>query len=485
MKEFQKNKRLILLTGATGYVGGRLLRVLRQQGERIRCLTRRPSELAERVGRDIEVFEGDASNEESLKASMDGVDTAFYLIHSMGADGDFSIEDRLAAQRFVSAAEQQKIRRIVYLGGLGEDDVKSAHLRSRHEVGRIFRGSSVATIELRASIIIGSGSLSFEMIRNLVNKLPVMTTPRWVYSRAQPISIENVLDYLIQSIDVKIQKSEIVEIGGADQVGYVDIMRAYANECGLRRVIIPLPVLSPYLSSLWLGLVTPLYAQVGRKIIDSVKHDTLVSSEGARSLFSVKPMGMHEAIRRALINEDRLFAETRWSDAISSSSTPSNWGGEKFGSRVVDSRMCKLKAKTDDAFEPIRKIGGTTGWYYANWLWKLRGFIDLLFGGPGMRRGRRDPEHLFKGDTLDFWRVDDIKDPSFLRLRAEMRVPGRAWLQFEVDQSDSDYCIVRQTAIFDPKGFGGLLYWYGIYPLHAMVFRGMFRQIISAIRKLD
>ena len=474
--------RLVLLTGATGYVGGRLLRALSQRGERIRCLTRREEEMRARVDNEIEVCAGDVLNQDSLEAALAGVDVAFYLVHSMGTDGDFSNEDRIAAKNFAQAAERSGVRRIVYLGGLGGDDVESTHLRSRHEVGRIFRGSSVETIELRASIIIGSGSLSFEMIRNLVNKLPFMITPRWVYSRAQPISIEDVLEYLIQSIDVTIQRSEIVEIGGADQVGYIDIMRAYAEERGLRRLIVPLPVLSPYLSSLWLGLVTPLYAQVGRKIIDSVRHDTLVSSNRAEKLFSVIPMSMREAIKRALVNEDQLFAETRWSDAFSSSSAPSNWGGEKFGSLIVDSRMLKVRSRQEDAFVPIRRIGGSTGWYYANWLWRLRGFIDLFFGGPGMRRGRRDPDYLFQGDALDFWRVEAVKNDSFLRMRAEMRVPGRAWLQFEVDQTDDDCCIVRQTAIFEPKGFGGLLYWYGIYPLHAFVFRGLFKGIISSIK---
>lgn len=482
MKKNTSTTRLILLTGATGYVGGRLLRAFNQRGEKIRCLTRRAEEMRARVDSDVEVFAGNVLDQDSLEAAMVGVDVAFYLVHSMGTDGDFSNEDRIAAKNFAEAAEQSGVRRIVYLGGLGGDDVESTHLRSRHEVGRIFRGSSVETIELRASIIIGSGSLSFEMIRNLVNKLPFMITPRWVYSRAQPISIEDVLEYLVRSMDVTIEKSEIVEIGGADQVGYIDIMRAYAEERGLRRLIVPLPVLSPYLSSLWLGLVTPLYAQVGRKIIDSVKHDTLVTSDRAETLFSVIPMGMRAAIKRALVNEDQLFAETRWSDAFSSSFAPSNWGGEKFGSRVVDSRMQKVRSRPGDAFVPIRRIGGNTGWYYANWLWRLRGFIDLFFGGPGMRRGRRDPDYLFQGDALDFWRVDAVKNDSFLRLRAEMRVPGRAWLQFEVDQTDGDYCIVRQTAIFEPKGFGGLLYWYGIYPLHAFIFRGLFRGIISSIK---
>ena len=315
MNTIDKNR--VLLTGASGYVGGRLLLALEARGEKLRCLTRRPDELRARVAASTEVCAGDVLRSETLAEVMQGVDVAYYMVHSMGAESDFSEQDRLAAENFARAAEKAGVRRIIYLGGLGEDDVESAHLRSRHEVGRILRASQVEVLELRASIIIGSGSLSFEMIRSLVNKLPVMVTPRWVYSLAQPISIEDVIAYLVEALDVELADSEIVEIGGVSQVGYLDIMTEYARQRGMRRLIIPLPVLSTWLSSLWLGLVTPLYARVGRKLIDSVRHDTLVHSSRAQELFSVHPMSLSEAIARALANEDSAFAQTRWCDALS------------------------------------------------------------------------------------------------------------------------------------------------------------------------
>ncbi len=471
----------ILLTGASGYVGGRLLPVLEEAGYALRCMTRRPDELRARVAATTEVCKGDVLQESTLVEALNGIDVAFYMVHSMGAESDFSSEDRIAAENFARAAESAGVRRIVYLGGLGDEEyVDSAHLRSRHEVGRILRESGVQTLELRASIIIGSGSLSFEMIRNLVNRLPMMVTPRWVYSLAQPIAIEDVLRYLVESIEVALDGSQVVEIGGADQVAYIDIMREFARQRGMRRLIIPLPVLTPHLSSLWLGLITPLYARVGRKLIDSVRHDTVVRSDRARALFTIQPMGMREAIERALKNEERDFAQTRWSDALSSAGTEPNWGGIQFGSRLVDSRSEQVSCSASAAFAPIRRIGGQAGWYYGNVLWRLRGFIDLLVGGPGMRRGRRDPEHVLPGDALDFWRVEEVEGNHLLRLRAEMKLPGRAWLQFEVEEGDGG-CIVRQTAVFDPLGLFGLLYWYGIYPVHVLVFRGMLRGVVRSI----
>ena len=480
--ERQNGLKSVLLTGASGYVGGRLLPVLEEAGYPLRCMTRRPAELRARVADSTEVCAGDVLNPDTLAVALSGIDVAFYMVHSMGAQSDFSTEDRAAAENFARAAEEAGVGRIVYLGGLGdEEDVDSAHLRSRHEVGQILRNSRVETLELRASIIIGSGSLSFEMIRNLVNRLPAMVTPRWVYSLAQPIAIEDVLRYLVDAIDAPLSGSEVVEIGGTDQVAYVDIMREFARQRGMRRLIVPLPVLTPQLSSLWLGLVTPLYARVGRKLIDSVRHDTVVRSPRARELFSTEPMGLQQAIERALNNEERDFAQTRWSDALSSAVEEKNWGGIQFGSRLVDSRSARVTCSADAAFAPIRRIGGQVGWYYANALWRIRGFIDLLLGGPGMRRGRRDPEHVRIGDALDFWRVEEIEADRMLRLRAEMKVPGRAWLQFEVEQEGGE-CVVRQTAIFDPLGLSGLLYWYAIYPVHVLIFKGMLRGITRSIR---
>lgn len=469
---------LILLTGATGYVGGRLLRALEERGCRVRCMSRRPEQLRGRVGADTEVVQGDVLASETLPPVMEGVSAAYYLVHSMGSQGGFVEEDRRAAHAFSQAAREAGVGRIVYLGGLG-DEVESDHLRSRHEVGQILRASGVPTVEFRASIVIGSGSLSFEMIRGLVDRLPVMVTPRWVFSQAQPIAVEDVMAYLLAALDLELAESRVVEIGGPDRAGYIDIMREYARQRGLRRLIVPVPVLTPEISSLWLGLITPLYARVGRKLIDSVRHDTVVRDESGMRLFSVKPRGLREAIDRALRNEDRAFAETRWSDALSSKGEEPGWGGVQFGSRLVDSRAVRVSCSGEAAFRPIRRIGGETGWYYGDWLWRLRGFMDLLVGGVGLRRGRRDPEQLLPDDAVDWWRVEAVEPHRLLRLRAEMKLPGRAWLQFEVEEG-KDGTTIRQTAIFDPVGVGGRLYWYGIYPIHELVFRGMLQGIARA-----
>jgi len=476
---------LILLTGATGYVGGRLLRRLEEQGGRVRCLARRPEFLQSRVGPQTELARGDVLDVASLPPVMQGVDVAYYLVHSMGSSGNFEEQDRQAAQNFAAAAREAGVRLIVYLGGLGEDvDELSPHLRSRHEVGEILRASSVPVIEFRASIVIGSGSLSFEMIRALVERLPVMITPRWVATPAQPIAINDLLDYLVAALDVKIAGSQIIKIGGADQVSYGEIMREYARQRHLRRWMISVPVLTPRLSSLWLALITPLYARVGRKLIDSMRHPTIVRDDAARRLFPIQPQGIHAAIAAALRNEDGDFAATRWSDALSSSGAPRQWGGVRFGTRIVDSRTVSVPASPAAAFAPIRRIGGSTGWYYGQWLWQIRGALDLLVGGVGLPRGRRDPETLAVGDTLDFWRVEAFEPNRRLRLAAEMKLPGRAWLEFEV-QADGPRTTIRQTAIFDPVGLAGLAYWYGLYPLHEFVFAGMLRNIARSAGPSD
>jgi len=471
--------RLILLTGATGYIGGRLLRVLEDRKVRLRCLARRPEFLRRRVSESTEVVKGDVFDPESLQGALAGVDTAYYLVHSMGSGRDFAREDRRAAENFAQAARDAGVRRIIYLGGLGSGPGLSPHLASRQEVGRILRESGVPTIEFRASIIIGSDSLSFEMIRALVDRLPVMITPRWVRILAQPIAIEDVIAYLVEALDVEIDGSAIVEIGGADRVTYQGIMLEYARQRGLKRLMIPVPVLTPGLSSLWLGLVTPLYARIGRALIDSIAHETVVTNDLAIRLFSIRPRGIREAIERALGNEDQEIATTRWSDALSSRGDQPAWGGVRFGSRIVDSHSIRVASPPPLAFRPISRIGGKTGWYYANWLWRLRGFLDLLVGGAGFRRGRRDPTSLLPGDTVDFWRVEAFEPNRLLRLFAEMKLPGRAWLQFEVEE-DGQGSIIRQSSIFDPVGLLGLLYWYGLYPLHSLVFAGMLRVIAEA-----
>lgn len=471
---------LILLTGASGYVGGRLLKALEAQGYRVRCLARRPEFLRSRVSAATAIVKGDVLDPASLQTAMQGVEAAYYMVHSMGSTGTFEEEDRRAAMNFGAAARAAGVRRIIYLGGLGRGEELSPHLSSRQEVGNLLRASGVPIIELRASIIIGSGSLSFEMIRALVQKLPIMLTPRWTRALSQPIAIEDILAYLVAALDVRDDGAGIFEIGGTEQVSYLDLMKEYARQRGLKRLIIPVPVLTPKLSSLWLGLVTPLYARVGRKLIDSVRHDTVVTDDRALQVFAIRPRGMREVIARALINEDQEFAATRWSDALSSPGEVKSWGGVKFGTRLVDSRSLQVACTPEAAMQPIRRIGGKTGWYYGNWLWRLRGFLDLLIGGAGMRRGRRDPEWPMPGDTLDFWRVEAYEPNRLLRLFAEMKVPGRAWLQFEIE-AHGDATAIRQTAIFDPAGMWGLLYWYALYPLHTLIFRGMLRGIAKAI----
>ena len=475
------DSKLILLTGATGYVGGRLLPLLVADGWRVRCLARQPDHLSPRVPAGVEVVQGDLLDEASLSAAMQGVEAAYYLVHSMGATGDFEEQDRIAAENFAAAAHGAGVQRIIYLGGLGENEPDlSAHLRSRHEVGERLRAHAVPVIEFRASIIIGSGSLSFEMIRALVERLPVMVMPRWVRVTAQPIAIGDVLAYLRAALSLKLAGSVMVEIGGPDQVSYGELMREYARQRGLRRWMIPVPLLTPRLSSLWLGLVTPLYARVGRKLVDSLRHPTVVRDDSVQRLFPIRPIGVGEAIARALRNEDSSFAQTRWSDASSAAANaPQQWGGTRFGNRLVDSRTTRVAASQAKVFSVVEKIGGTAGWHYANWLWTLRGWLDLVMGGVGMRRGRRDPERLLAGDTLDCWRVESSQPDQRLRLAAEMKLPGRAWLEFEV-QPDGNGARLRQTATFDPLGLLGLAYWYGVWPLHQLVFAGMLRGIAKS-----
>jgi uncharacterized protein YbjT (DUF2867 family) len=423
-----------------------------------------------------EVVRGDILDKESLRAALEGIDTAYYLVHALGAKTGFAETERVGAENFAAAAQAAGLGRIVYLSGLGSGDDLSPHLASRQDVGRVLRESGVETLELRASIVIGSGSLSFELIRALVERLPVMITPRWLRSRSQPIAIDDVIEYLLQGADVPLEGSEVVEIGGADQVTYEEVMREYARLRRLKRRLLPVPMLSARLSSLWLGLVTPVYARVGKKLVESLRHDTVVGSRRAAELFPFKPMGYREALVKALANEDRELAETRWSDALSAGESGRPVEDAPTHARVIDTRSVEVPVSPERAFAPIRRIGGRAGWYSRNTLWRLRGFLDVLAGGVGLRRGRADPETPAVGSALDFWRVEAYEPNRLLRLRAEMRVPGRAWLQFEVE-GNVHSSTIRQTAIFDPVGLSGLAYWYGLRPLHNLVFRGMLAAI--------
>ena len=467
----------IALTGATGYIGGRLLHGLEARGERVRCLSRRPDFLSARVGPRTEVVHGDVLRPETLRRALDGVETAYYLVHSMGSAGSFVQADRQAASAFAAAAHAADVRRIVYLGGLGRGEL-SEHLASRQEVGRILRESGVPTIEFRSSIVIGSGSASFEMLRALVERLPVMVTPRWVNTRTQPIAIEDVIAYLLAALDHQPEGGEIFEIGGADVCSYLDLMREYADLRGLRRRMVPVPVLTPRLSSLWLHLVTPVYAGIGRELVDSLRNETVVNDPRALQVFPLRVRTATEALARALANEDREIAETRWSDEAPAPSP--RYGGARHGSRLIDSRTVTVPGPPAAAFAPIQRIGGDTGWYGAHRLWEARGALDVLAGGPGLRRGRRDPVGIRVGDTIDFWRVERFEQDRLLALAAEMKLPGRAWLQFEVEPNDTGGSTIRQTAIFDPAGVPGLAYWYTLWPIHNHIFGGMLRRIAAA-----
>jgi len=473
----------ILLTGATGYVGGVLLPELERQGHSVRCLVRRPGKIAGKTGPGTEVVVGDASDPADLARSCAGIDVAYWLVHSMESGVDFERSDRLAAERFAEAAKSAGVRRIVYLGGLGaDDDTLSAHLRSRHEVGAILRASGLDVVEFRASIVIGAGSFSFDLVRTLVERLPVMICPAWLATPTQPIAIADVVDYLAAAADLPPGRSRIFEIGGPDKVSYGAIMREYARQRGLHRLMIPVPVLTPRLSSLWLKLVTPQYSKVGRKLIDGLKNPTVVTSDAALREFPFRPRGLREAVREAMIQEDTSFSGRRWADFADAEELPPRYGGRTAGTRLVDHRHLVVAVEPARAFAAIERIGGGNGWYACDWLWQVRGWMDRVIGGPGMSRGRRDPLKLLTGDTLDCWKVELCEPPRRLRLAAEMKMPGRGWLEFEVVPRDGDVTI-HQTAVFDPKGLGGLLYWYSIWPLHELVFRRMLAGIArSAVR---
>jgi uncharacterized protein YbjT (DUF2867 family) len=478
------NKRLVLVTGATGYVGGRLATRLIARGEQIRCLVRRPEALVGHLSAHSEVVQGDLLDAPSLDRALTGVDTAYYLVHSLGTDGDFEAEEAEAALNFALAAKAAAVRRTIYLGGLCEEgrvDL-SPHLRSRRRVGEILREHGVQTIEFRASVILGSGSLSFELIRTLVQRLPIMVTPKWVSVQAQPISISDVLEYLAAALDLEVAGHRIYEIGGLDQMSYGDLMRDYARIRGLRRWMIAVPVLTPRLSSLWLNLVTPVYARIGRKLIDSMTSPSIVRDDSALRDFDIRPTSVHEAIEQALRNEDREVTETHWTGAVSTVGPVRTWSSDSFLSRIIDYREAHTKAHPEQAYALIQRIGGVNGWYYGNWLWRLRGFLDRLVGGVGMGRGRRDPESLRVGDVVDCWRVESFDPPRRLSLVAEMKLPGRAWLQFDVEP-DGAGSRIRQTAIYDPLGLSGIFYWYLLYPVHKLVFAGMLRNIVRVAER--
>ncbi|MBT8387727.1 MAG: SDR family oxidoreductase [Ignavibacteria bacterium] len=477
--------KMILVTGATGYVGGRLVPRLQEQGYKVRCLARDASRLKGRW-EDVDIVQGDVLNKDSLQNVFREIDTAYYLIHSMGGEGEFSETDIRAAENFASAAKRQGVKRIIYLGGLGSyNEQLSKHLTSRIKTGDTLRKFGVSVTEFRAGVIVGSGSLSFEMIRYLTERLKFMITPKWVNTKTQPIAIRDVLHYLVDALTTMESKGEIIDVGGEDVLTYKDLMNIYAEVRGLKRYFIKVPVLTPKLSSHWIGLVTPLPSRIAKPLVDGLKNELICKSDKAKKMFNFTPISYKQAVEHALQRNKEGTTKTVWFSAYSSGikdkATPVHLT-QKEG-MIIEKRETLVNANLESTFEAFTSLGGKNGWY-ANFLWGIRGYIDLLFGGVGLRRGRRSETELLPGDPLDFWRVEAIEKNKLLRLHAEMKLPGEAWLQFEVENAGMNRSTLTQTAFFEPKGLLGLLYWYPIYPLHGIIFGGMIKAIKRAAEKI-
>lgn len=474
-------KTIILVTGATGYIGGRLVPRLLQMGCHVRCLVRDPARLQGRPWQhDVEIVAGDMLQPESLAPAMQGVTAAYYFVHSLAAGADFHQRDLTAARNFGEAARAAGMERIIFLGGLAEATPGlSEHLRSRQQTGDSLRSAGVPVTEFRAGVIVGSGSLSFEMIRYLTERVPVMICPRWVYTRTQPIGIREVLEYLATALTVPASQGRIIEIGGADVVTYGEMMMIYAQVRGLKRCMVPVPVLTPRLSSYWVNLVTPIPAVIARPLIEGLRNESVVHDPSALGLFpQIRPAGYRTTVERAIARLEASNVETAWSDALSTSQgdVPPVTLATREG-MIVEQRQRVVPASVADVYRIFMGLGGKRGWLFMNWAWLIRGFIDQMMGGVGLRRGRRDPDELRVGDALDFWRVEEVETGRMLRLRAEMKVPGKAWLQFQVSAHGEAQARLSQTAFFAPKGLMGWLYWYSLYPLHALIFSGLIDRI--------
>jgi uncharacterized protein YbjT (DUF2867 family) len=473
-----------LVTGATGYIGGRLAPRLVEAGFAVRCLTRGAGRLRDEPWvADVEVVEGDLSDPATLPAAFQDVDVAYFLMHSLGRP-DFERLDRAAARNFALAAKAAGVRRIVYLGGPEPppDEHPSPHLRSRAEVARILLDSGVPTAVLRAPVIIGSGSASFEMLRYLTERLPIMVTPRWVKNRIQPIAVRDVLRYLIGAASLPPDVNRGFDIGGLDVLTYEQMMRRYARVAGLRRrIILPLRPLSPWLSAHWVGAVTPVPNSIARPLVASLIHEAFAHEHDiAEYVPDDGLLGFDEAVRLALGKIRDANVETRWSNASGRDSAaeplPSDpdWSG---GSVYVDERRHPVNAPADALWQIIESVGGENGWYSFPLAWSIRGWMDRLVGGVGLRRGRRDRNHLRVGEALDWWRVEEIVPGELLRLRAEMKVPGRAWLEMCAEPAADGTSVYRQRAVFLPRGLAGHAYWASVLPFHGIVFSGMARNI--------
>jgi uncharacterized protein YbjT (DUF2867 family) len=482
-----------LVTGASGYIGGRLVPELLGAGHAVRCMARDPGKLSSRPWSDeAQIAVADAMDHSAVRRALQGVDVAYYLIHSLGAGASFEQRDRAAAGCFAAAAKAAGVQRIVYLGGIisGQSGQLSPHLRSRAEVGDILLASGVPTAALQAAVIIGSGSASFEMLRYLTERLPVMVTPRWASTLIQPIAVRDVLHYLVGSAALPAGVSRRFDIGGPDVLTYAEMMRRHAKVAGLRpRVIVPVPLLTPWLSSLWVGLVTPVPASLAMPLVESLRNEVVCCEHDIAEYIPDPPGGLlplDQAIDLALRHTREGAVSTRWSSAATpgapSDPLPADpsWAG---GSLYVDSRTSVVRAPPAALWRVIEGIGGETGWYSFPAAWAVRGLLDRLAGGAGLHRGRRDPRYLLVGDALDFWRVEAIEPGKLLRLRAEMKLPGVAWLELSVGQDDDGLTTYRQRAVFQPRGLAGHAYWRSISPFHGIVFGGMLRNITAAAER--
>ncbi|MGO1983458.1 MAG: SDR family oxidoreductase [Brachybacterium alimentarium] len=485
---------LVLVTGATGYIGGRVVPELLRAGLRVRAMARHADRLDGRPWRgDIEVVEADVMDPATLEDALDGVDVAYYLIHAMGGGKGFAAHDRAGVQNFADAAARAGVRRIVYLGGIHPDDEElSPHMASRKEVGDILLAGPVPAVVLRAAVILGSGSASFEVMRHLAERLPVMVAPRWIHNRIQPIAVRDVLHYLVGAARLEGAPNRTFDIGGPDVLTYSGLLRAYARVAGLRpRRIQAVPVLTPRLASHWIGLVTPVPTGIARPLVESLIHESVAAESDLRDLVPDPEGGLTDvdrAISLALTRIRDLDVSTAWHSAAPAGapSAPLPEDPEWTGGIVRgDERSRHVAAAPETLWSVIEGIGGTNGWYSWRLGWVARGLMDRIVGGPGLRRGRRHPQRLAVGDALDWWRVERLVPGRLLRLRAEMRVPGEAWLELGVESADDGGSLLHQRAVYHPRGLLGDAYWWAVWPFHGIVFGGMQRNIARAAENAD